>query len=156
MSPGAQLHFLGPAFHLGGNTGNIGNTSSRATLQPLHCFLDCPTLQSHWGVSIWAHTERLNCCSDSRPVLLTILQLIHFHLELPRHRYLSLGADCCSSRFVTGSTCVLWPWVSWVQDRFSLPFAERVHIWICPSNDCRTSGTELFGALSLRSVVWCQ
>lgn len=60
-------------FHLGGNTGNVGNTSSRATLQPLCCFLDYPTLQNHWVVSIWAHTGRLHCWSDSRAVLLTTL-----------------------------------------------------------------------------------
>lgn len=75
--------------HLGGNTGNVGNTSSRATLQPLCWFLDCPTLQSHW-LSHLAHTGRLHCWSDSRPVLLTTLEFIHFHLELPSHHHLSL------------------------------------------------------------------
>lgn len=114
-------------FHLGGNTVKVGNT--RAPLQPLCWFLDCPTLQSHWLVSIWAHTGRLHCRSHSRPVLLrvhpTTLEFIHFHLELPSHCCLSLGADCVA---VGSSQCVLWPWVSWVQGRFSLPFAARLHI----------------------------
>ena len=74
-------------------------------------------------------------------------------LEQPQPLLLLPEADGFSSRLVAGSMRVLWPWVSWVQDRFSLPFAERVHIWIHPSKDNRTSGTEMFGLLSLRSVV---
>lgn len=129
-------------FHLGGNTGNVGSTSSRATLQPL-CWLPHPA-ESLFD-SIRAHTGRLHCWSDSRPVLPATLN--SSATSTWSSQLLVPLPWSCSTGFVTGSTCVLWPWVSWVQDRFSLPFAERMHIWICPSKDYRTSGTELFGAL---------
>lgn len=145
-------------FHPGDHAGSVGSASSRV---PPRASCWAPSSPRPAGSLGFQHQG-----SNREAVLLVCQQtcpspdhLILIVQPLPRGAATATGNFCPEAdRFSSGlgadSAPLLRPSVSWVQDRFSLPFAERVRVWICPSKDNRTSGTEMFGLLSLRSVVW--